>query len=71
MDVKTEGWRRLHNEELRDLYSAPNIIREIKTNEVGKGVGHVSRAGTGEVHTGFMLMMLIYWEEAYILQTNT
>jgi hypothetical protein len=50
MDVKTEEWRRLHNEELRDLYSSPNIIRAIKTNEV---VRHVSRTGTGEVHTGF------------------
>ena len=37
MEVKTEEWRRLRNEELRDLYSAPNIIRVIKTNEVGGG----------------------------------
>jgi hypothetical protein len=37
MDVKTEEWRRLHNEELRDPYSAPNIIWVIKTNEVGGG----------------------------------
>ena len=48
MEVKTEEWRRLRNDELRDLYSAPNIIRVIKTNEVGGG----SRTGTGEVHTG-------------------
>jgi len=51
MDVKTEEWRRLHNEELHDLYSASHIIRVIKTNEVGGG--HVSRTGTGEVHTKF------------------
>jgi len=37
MDVKTEEWRRLHNEELHDLYSASHIIRVIKTNEVGGG----------------------------------
>jgi hypothetical protein len=24
------GWRRLHNEELHNLYASPNIIREIK-----------------------------------------
>jgi hypothetical protein len=39
MGVKTEDWR-LRNEELRDLYFAPNIIRVIKTNEAGGG-GHV------------------------------
>jgi hypothetical protein len=41
MDVKTEEWRTLHNEELRDPYSVPNIIRVIKTNEVGRGMCHV------------------------------
>jgi hypothetical protein len=30
MDEVTEGWRKLHNEELRDLYSSPSIIRTIK-----------------------------------------
>jgi hypothetical protein len=33
----TGGWRKLHNEELHDLYSPPSIIRIIKSwgNEVG------------------------------------
>jgi hypothetical protein len=29
-DKVTGGWRRLHNEELHNLYSSPNIIRVIK-----------------------------------------
>jgi hypothetical protein len=30
-DEVTGGWRKLHNEELRDLYSSPSIIRMIKS----------------------------------------
>jgi hypothetical protein len=29
-DEVTGGWRKLHNEELRDLYSSPSIIRIMK-----------------------------------------
>jgi hypothetical protein len=29
-DEVTGGWRKLHNEELRDLYSSPSVIRKIK-----------------------------------------
>jgi hypothetical protein len=28
------GWRKLHNEELRDLYSSPSIIRIIKSRRM-------------------------------------
>jgi hypothetical protein len=35
-------WRRLHNEELRDLYSSPSIIRIIKSSRIRRA-GHVAR----------------------------
>jgi hypothetical protein len=33
-DEVTGGWRKLHNEELRDLYSLPIIIRIIKARRM-------------------------------------
>jgi hypothetical protein len=37
-------WRKLHNEELHNLYSSPNIIRMIKSRRM-KWTGHVARVG--------------------------
>jgi hypothetical protein len=34
-DEVTEGWRKLHNEELHHLYSSPSIIRMIKDDDMG------------------------------------
>jgi hypothetical protein len=40
----TGGWRKLHNEELHNLYSSPSIIRMIKSRRM-RGAGHVVRMG--------------------------
>jgi hypothetical protein len=43
-DEVTGEWRKLHNEELCDLYSSPSIIRIIKSRRM-KWAGHVARMG--------------------------
>jgi hypothetical protein len=40
-------WRKLHNEELRDLYSSPRIIRIIKSKRM-RWAGHVAHMGGEE-----------------------
>jgi hypothetical protein len=43
-DEVTRGWRKLHNEELHNLYSSPSLIRMIKSRRM-RWVGHVARMG--------------------------
>ena len=43
-DEVTGKWRRLHKEELNDLYSSPNIVRVIKSRRM-IWAGHVARMG--------------------------
>jgi hypothetical protein len=47
-DEATGEWRRLHGEELNDLYSSPDIIRVIKSRRM-RWVGHVARLGEKRV----------------------
>jgi hypothetical protein len=48
------GWRKLHNEELRNLYSSPSIIRMIESRRM-RWVGYVARMG--EKRNAYRLLM--------------
>jgi hypothetical protein len=43
-DEMTGEWRKLHNEEILDLYSSPSIIKIIKARRI-RWAGHVARMG--------------------------
>ena len=45
-DEVTGEWRKLHNEELSDLYSLPNIVRMVKSRRM-RWAGHVACMGEG------------------------
>ena len=53
-DEVTREWRKLHNEELSDLYFLPNIVQVVKSRRM-RWARHVARIGErrGEVYTGF------------------
>jgi hypothetical protein len=50
-DEVTGEWRRLHNEELNDLYPSHNIVRVIKSRRM-RWAGHVARIGGERVCIG-------------------
>ena len=43
-DEVTGKWKRLHNEEINDLYSSPNVVWVIKPRTM-RWAGHVARMG--------------------------
>jgi hypothetical protein len=43
-DEVTGGWRKLHNEELQNIYSLPSIITMMKSRKI-RWAGHVARMG--------------------------
>jgi hypothetical protein len=53
-DEVTGEWRKLHNEELHDLYSSPSIISIIKSRRI-RWAGHVARIG--EKRNAYRLLM--------------
>jgi hypothetical protein len=54
-DKVTGGWRKLHNEELHNMYSLPSIIGMIKSRRMGLAK-HVARMGRRGMHVGY------WWE---------
>jgi hypothetical protein len=54
-DEVTGSWRKLHNEELHNLYSTPSIIRMIKSRRM-RWAGHVARMGRRGIRIGY------WWE---------
>jgi hypothetical protein len=51
-DEVTGEWKKLHNKEINDLYSSPNIIRVIISKRM-RWAAHVARMGRREACTGF------------------
>jgi hypothetical protein len=55
-DEVTGGWKKLHNEELHNLNSSPNIIKMIKSKRM-RWAWHVARMGRRGMH-------IEYWWES-------
>jgi hypothetical protein len=51
-DEVTGDWRKLHNEELHNLYSSPSKIRKIKSRRM-RWAGHVERMMRRRMHIGY------------------
>jgi hypothetical protein len=51
-DEVTGKWRKFHNEELHNLYSSPDTIRQVKSRRM-RWAGHVARMGGEKSVQGF------------------
>jgi hypothetical protein len=51
-DEMVGGWRKLHNEELHNLYPSPKTIRMIKLRRM-RGARNTARMGRRGIHIGF------------------
>jgi hypothetical protein len=51
-DEVTGGWRKLHNEELHNLYSPPSVIRMIRSRRM-RWVYHGAQKGRRGMHIGY------------------
>jgi hypothetical protein len=64
-DEVTGRWRKLHNEELHNLYSSPSIIRIIKSRRM-RWAGQVARMGKRGMHIGYWWEIQkerVHWED--------
>ena len=61
-DEVTGEWRKLHNEELRDIHYLPNIVRVVKARRM-RWAGHVVHMGEGRG----VLRVLVGKPEVWVL----
>jgi hypothetical protein len=54
-DEATGGWRKLHNEELKNKYSSLNVIRVIRSRTV-RWTGHAARMGDKRNACGILVV---------------
>jgi hypothetical protein len=59
-DEVTGDWRKLHNEELHNLYSSSNIIRIIKSRM--RWARNVARMGRRRMHIGYWWEIYMEWD---------
>ena len=59
-DEATGERRKLHNEELNDLYSLPNIVRVVKSRRM-RWAGHLARMGEGRGMHRFLVRERDHW----------
>jgi hypothetical protein len=58
---ETGGWRKLHNEKLHNFYSAPSIIRMMKSRRI-RWAGHVARIRRRRRRRRRRIHVACWWE---------